>query len=387
MALSLPQHSINGETVWIHALSVGEVLSALPLVDAITLKYPQKNIVFTVTTLKGMTIARKELNDRVKALLVMPLDFWWSVQRLVNYVRPSVFILVETDIWPGLIVRLNMNGTKSILVNGRVSPRTFRSYRKFSYFVRAMFNGLELCLMQSDLDRERLIKIGIDPDKVRTIGNIKFDRDWKPMTSEEHLKWLERLCLGPENQVWVAGSLHRGEVEAVLMVFKKLSPFFPLLRFILAPRKLDQSSYILRQARNMGFKAVLKTELQKKKRYYDILVLDTIGELGRIYGLSKVNFVGGSLVPRGGHNLLEPAVFGSPVLFGPYTDDFALMSELMIEVGGGWRINDEEELYGAIKTLLECPEINNRMGRCAKEFVEKNRGALGRVLSVVADYV
>lgn len=385
LALWLPAASLEGGNIWIHALSVGEVISAVPLVKALNLKYPDKDIVFSVTTSRGMGVAQKELKGNFNALLPMPIDFWWCIRRIVNHVRPSVFILIETDIWPGLIDHLRRRGIRSVLVNGRVSPRTSRSYLRFPFFTRMMYEPLESCLMQSELDRERLLKAGIEPGKVRTVGNIKYDREWTPMGQEERQTLLRALDLGSEDLIWVAGSTHPGEEEVLLKTFKKLRPSFTRLRLILAPRNIERSEDILGQARDMGLETVLKTGISRSRDPYDVVILNTLGELGRIYGLSKVSFVGGSLVPFGGHNLLEPAGFGCPVLFGPHTHNFVLMSELLVEAGGGWRVKDEEALYEALKTLLKNTETCTGMGRLAKEFVEKNRGALDRVVSYVAE--
>jgi len=384
LALKLPSAPLEEGNIWVHALSVGEVVSALPLINALNQKYQDRDVVFTVTTSKGMALARSRLKGKAKALFTMPVDNWWSVRRAVGYVRPSIFILVETDIWPGLVHYLREKGVRTILVNGRISPRTFRSYRMFSFFVQKMLAPFESCLMQSELDRERLLRIGTDPEKVFTVGNIKFDRDWAPMGVKERENRLGLLGLGPENLIWVAGSTHRGEEEVLLGVLGKLMPSFHGLRLILAPRRIEESQDIRNLARNMGLKAVLKTELSKNGHPYDVLILDTLGELGRIYGLGMLSFVGGSLVPLGGHNLLEPASFGCPVLFGPHTHNFVAMSEALIESGGGWRVQDGKELYEAMKTLLKDPDKLSRMGRSAKEFVEKNQGALKRVMSYIA---
>ena len=377
---SLPANPHKTGSIWIHALSVGEVLSALPLVKAVGLQYPEKDVVFTVTTDQGKEIARKELRGKVRALLTMPLDFWWSVRRVVNFIRPSLFVLVETDIWPGLIEYLKKRGTKTLLINGRISPRTFRSYRRFRPFARHMFNGIDLCMMQSDLDRERLLQIGVEEEKVETVGNIKFDRDWAPMGAEEYEYLLNALNLESQNEIWVAGSTHPGEEDIILDVFGRLRRFFPFLRLIIAPRRVERAGDIKRLVTDKGSKAVLKTQIPMKGEPYEVLILDTIGELERIYGIAKISFVGGSLIPVGGHNLLEPASFGRPVLFGPHTDNFVLMSQLLVEAGGGRRVRDGEDLFETMKGLLSDPEQSNRMGRKAKKFVETSRGALERVM-------
>ncbi len=378
--MRLPADPPKTDSIWIHALSVGEVLSALPLVKAVGLRYPEKDVVFTVTTDQGKEIARKELQGKVRALLTMPLDFWWSVHKVVNFIRPSLLVLVETDIWPGLIGYLKKRGTKTILINGRISPRTFRSYRRFRPFARRMFNALDSCMMQSDLDRDRLLEIGVEEQKVKAVGNIKFDRDWVPMDEEEYEHLLNTLNLESENDIWVAGSTHPGEEDIILDAFGRLRRFFPFLRLIIAPRRVERAEDINRLVMDKGSKSVLKTQIPMKGEPYEILILDTIGELERIYGIAKISFVGGSLTPIGGHNLLEPASFGRPVLFGPHTDNFVLMSQLLIEAGGGMRVRDGEDLFETMKGLLSDPDKSNRMGRKAKEFVETSRGALGRVM-------
>lgn len=382
-ALRLPQTLPAKGNIWVHALSVGEVVSAIPLVDSLRIEFPDKEIVFTVTTVTGMAIAREKLDAKVKAVLTMPVDAWWSVQRIVNFVKPSVFILIETDIWPALLCSLKRKGIRSILVNGRISPRTFRSYARVPFFTRKMFDPLELCLMQSDLDRERLLQVGLNKEKVITVGNIKFDRDIAIMSSEERQDWFDILALEPSAPLWVAGSTHPGEEEILLNVFERLRGLFPRLRLILAPRDTGRSDEIVTMTNGMGLKGILRTGVSENSDVYDVLVLNTIGELGSVYGLGSVSFVGGSLVPVGGHNLLEPASCGNVVLFGPHTRNFVSMSEALIEAGGGWRVRDGNELHEAMKALLEDAEMRARMGGLAKAFVENNRGALKRVVDYV----
>jgi 3-deoxy-D-manno-octulosonic-acid transferase len=405
-AFGLPDLQLGKGNIWVHALSVGEVVSAIPLINSLQKEFPDRDIVITVATVTGMAIAREKLSAKVKAVLTMPVDAWWSVQRIVNFVKPSVFILIETDIWPALLCSLKRKGIRSILVNGRVSPRTFRSYARVPFFTRKMFDPLELCLMQSDLDRERLLQVGLNKEKVITVGNIKFDRDMAIMSNEERQDWFDILALESSDPLWVAGSTHPGEEEILLNVFERLRGLFPRLRLILAPRDTGRSDEIVTMIRDMGLRAALKTEISKqnKKRkaepatrnsqpvtphapsgstVYDVLVLNTIGELGSVYGLGSVSFVGGSLVPIGGHNLLEPASCGSVVLFGPHTRNFVSMSEALLEAGGGWRVRDGNELHEAMKTLLEDVAMRVRMGGLAKTFVENNRGALKKVVDYV----
>ena len=374
-------------SIWIHALSVGEVVSSIPLVKTLKQKYPTKDIVFSVTTPQGIKIAKHDLGGLVEILLPMPFDFWWSVKKIVKYIKPSIFILVETDIWPGLILLLKNRGFKTILINGRISPRTFRSYKRFSFFVRRVFSGIELCIMQSHLDSSRLLDIGIPASKVITSGNIKFDRAWHPMDEKEYKHWTNILNMGREDIVWVAGSIHRGEDEIILECLKRLLPEFSELRLIIAPRRVEWTEDILRLSRLKGLRAARRTELHESREPYDVLILDTVGELGRIYGLGTITFVGGSLLPIGGHNLLEPASFGRPVLFGLHTHNFVLMARLLIEAGGGKRVTDTEDLIRTMRELLSDQERSGGMGKRAKKFVEMNRGALGSIMEHIGSYI
>ena len=385
-ALSLPKSLYENRRIWIHALSVGEVMSAIPLIEAIKLKYRDKEIVFTATTSKGLDIARKEIGGRVK-VLPMPLDFWWSIQRIVRHINPSLFILVETDIWPHLITCLSNKKIKCFLVNGRISPRTSKSYKRFSFLIRPVLNRFTLCMMQSELDRKRLLEIGADPERIITTGNIKFDRNWLPMHREEHDTLLKKLCLDADDVIWIAGSIHKDEDQMILNVFSRFVPEFPRLRLILAPRNIEESENILKTVKNMGLENVLKTNLKDNRAPYKVLVLNTIGELGRIYGIGKISFVGGSLVPLGGHNILEPAGFGCPVLFGPHMHNFVLMSELLLAEKGGYQVFNEDELYASVKMLLEDSDLCGITGRNAKKFADKHKGALKEVLDRIGEHL
>jgi 3-deoxy-D-manno-octulosonic-acid transferase len=388
LGTGLPSSSrLRRGSIWIHALSVGEVVSSLPLIRALKRKYPERDIVVSVTTAQGMEIARNELLGEVKKLVSMPIDFWWSIHRMIVFMNPSLFVLVETDIWPGLIFHLKERGVKAILVNGRISPRTLTRYRWFRTIIRLILDSFESCLMQSDLDRDRLLEIGLSENRVKTVGNIKFDRDWMPMGEEECEQWLDTLKLSPKDILWVAGSTHRGEEDVILDAFLELRKFFSALRLIIAPREVDRAAEVEKLISGKGLSAVLRKDLPHKRGPCDVLILDTLGELERIYGIAQISFVGGSLEPIGGHNLLEPASFGKPVLFGPHTHNFVLMSQLLVESGGGRRVADGEALFETMKEILSDPKISDSMGRRAREFVESNKGALGRVIEYIENYL
>ena len=389
--------------LWVHALSVGEVLSAVPLIQALKRKYPSKEVVLSVTTTTGLCIAREKLNDHVDHLLPMPLDFWWSIKRMIKKINPILFILVETDIWPGLLSLLKKGGVKTILVNGRISPKTEKSYRRWKFVTKRVLRMVELFLMQTELDKSRILRGGLCPDKVRVTGNIKFDRAWKPLDEKEWRKWLELLNIKSE-LVWVAGSTHHPEEKIIFNVFSELLRSFPAISLIIGPREADRFDVVYNLARDCGFRTIKRTQLPlqatsfvstalqtgtlyKERQNYNVFILDTLGELGQVYGVADIAFVGGSLAPVGGHNLLEPAFFGIPVLFGPYTYNFATMSELMIKHKAGKMVADESELLGAMRGLLAQKSKRDEIGKRAKEFVLQNQGALKRLMEILKPYI
>ena len=372
--------------LWVHALSVGELLSAIPLLEALRNRYPSREIVFSVKTATGLEIARERLRGKIDYLLPMPLDFWWSVRRMIKNINPAIYILVETDIWPGLISSLKKRAIKTILVNGRVSPRTGRSYIRWRFFVKRMLRSLELFLMQTELDKNRIIRGGISPDKVKVTGNIKFDRKWRPLDDRERNRWL-KLLNRKNGPIWVAGSTHRPEEKIIFNVFDELLKSFPDLSLIIGPREAHRFDEVYYLARDLGFRAIRRTELPAENQEYNVFILNTLGELGQVYGLADVAFVGGSLASIGGHNVLEPAFFGMPVLFGPYTYNFAAMSQLLIKCGGGKMVADESELLHAMVELLGKKNNREQMGERAKRFVEQNQGALERVIGILKPYL
>jgi len=366
---------------------VGEVNSAVPLIKMLKEHYPGNKIIFTVKTRSGLDTARKLTGEIVDHILPMPLDFWWSIIRISHYINPLLYILVETDLWPGTITFLKHQQIPAILVNGRISPRTFKSHRRYAVITKHIWESLDMCLMQTDIDRLRLLDIGLAPEKVKTVGNIKFDQDWKAMDQTEKKAWYQTLHLNPEDRIWVAGSMHEGEFEIILDAFKKVRARFSDLRLIIAPRRMEWVEEIRLVCNRRGLAVVLKTDLSKNNHEYQVLILDTMGELGRVYGLAEFSFVGGSLVPIGGHNLLEPASFGQPVLFGPYTHNFELMAERLIEIGGGKRIQDREFLVNTLRELLLEPALGRKMGMAAQEFVNMNRGALEIVMTEIGNHL
>jgi 3-deoxy-D-manno-octulosonic-acid transferase len=372
--------------LWVHALSVGEVLSAVPLLETLKNRYPTRQLVLTVKTTTGLEVARQVIKDRVDFLLPMPIDFWWSASWMIKKINPIIFILVETDIWPALILSLKKRGIKTILVNGRVSPKTEKSYKRWRFLIKKVLDLPELYLMQTELDKYRIMGGGVSPNRIRVTGNIKFDKTWAPLGHEERKRWFDIFGI-KKGLIWVAGSTHDPEEKMIFNVFVQLIKAFPDLYLIIAPREATRFDEVYEIAKEFGLKAIRRTELPADKRKHDVCVLDTLGELGRVYGLADVAFVGGSLASRGGHNLLEPASFGIPVLFGPHTFNFHVMSQLLVHCGGGKIVGNESELLHVMTGLLNQRSKREDMGKKAKEFVVQNQGALDKVMAILEPYI
>jgi len=387
LGLNLPDLGNPGVgRLWVHALSVGELLSAIPLLEALRNRYPSREIVLSVKTASGIEVAKERVKDKVDYLLPMPLDLWWSVRRIINSIKPTIFILVETDIWPGLISSLKEGGVKTIVVNGRVSPRTGKAYMRWRCLIKKVLRLIELFLMQTELDKDRIIKGGISTCKVKVTGNIKFDRQWRPLNDQERDRWLW-LLNRKDGRIWVAGSTHHPEEKIILNVFGQLLKSFPDLVLIIGPREAHRFDEVYYLAKDLGFRAVRKTELPAEDPEYNVFILNTLGELGQVYGLADVAFVGGSLAPIGGHNLLEPASLGMPVLFGPHTHNFTTMSRLLIRYGGGMMVAGESELFHVMAELLGQNSKREQMGKRARQFVKQNQGAVDRVMEILKPYI
>jgi 3-deoxy-D-manno-octulosonic-acid transferase len=387
LGLELPDLGQPAEKrLWVHALSVGEVLSAVPLLEALKREYPSRELALSVKTAAGLEIARQRLAGAADYIVPMPLDFWWSSRKIVKTLQPALFILVETDIWPGLMASLNTRGVPTVLVNGRISPRTARYYARWQFFVRRVLEQIEVCLVQTEIDRQRIMKGGLPSNRITVTGNIKFDITWSstdPVARQD----ASSLFGLHDSTVWIAGSTHHPEEVSILNVFGELVHAFPDLRLIIAPRDARRFEDVYELARNSGFDVIRRTELPSEKHGHHVVILNTLGELGRVYGLADVAFVGGSLAQKGGHNLLEPASFGIPVLFGPHTYNFVTMAELLISAGGGRVVANEHELLQSMAELLGDRGKRERMGRRAREFVQQNQGALSRVMGILKPYV
>ena len=378
-----PGGSASGRPrIWVHALSVGEVASARNLVQELRRSYPQGLIIFSSATRSGESFARALLQEYVDCFVPFPFDLLWSVKRLIAWAKPDLFVLVETDFWPNFLRELNRRDIPCLLVNGRASDSSFASYRRFRWLFRPLFNSFRALAMQTEQDAISMRQLGVDPARLAVLGNLKYDA---ALSGSGAKAGLDRAALQIPEQalVWVAGSTHRGEEEIIFSAFQKLVQSCANLFLVVAPRNVERGAEIAAMAAQRGLSAC--------RRSVDgagggsVLILDTLGELASVYALCDVAFIGGSLVPQRGHNPLEPAVHGKPVLFGPCMEDFAEISRDLLAVGGARLVRDGGELCAGLALLLDDPAERERAGRQAQELVASRRGVTAAHIGLIRD--
>ncbi|MFT5700900.1 MAG: 3-deoxy-D-manno-octulosonic-acid transferase [Desulforhopalus sp.] len=363
---------------WIHALSVGETTSAEPLIHGLRHQFPQCKIIFSVTTKSGKEVADLRLTHQVDVVLDGPLDILPVVLYFQKMIQPDCFILVETDFWPNNLLLLQNKKIPTMLVNGRVSEKSIIGYRRMSFFFSPMFKSLSALCMQTNGDKKKIESLGLPPEKVLTLGNLKFDT---PELHFEKKGAMLKHYLPEDKVIFICGSTHPGEEELLISSYVKVRGEFPEVFLIIAPRNVKRAEEIQNIATTHSLTVSMRTEMNHNPS--DIFILNTIGELAVCYSLAKIAFVGGSLVAKGGHNPIEPASMGIPVLFGPHMEDFSEIAESLVQCHGGKTIKTQEDLCQSLKTLLQSPEILRNNGKAAKHFVDNHRGVIDKHLTLI----
>jgi len=374
------------ESIWIHAVSVGEVLTARALLPALRERYPNLRLFLSTTTMTGQQIARNNL-QYVDEVFYFPFDLGFIVNRTLQLVRPRLFIMMETEIWPNQLRACHRAGVKTMLVNGRISSRSYPRYRLARPFFRRVLRHVDRFCMQSEESARRVVDIGAERDRVTVTGSLKFDSLEIPGSSPDrgHNRVLRYFRMSPDRPVVIAASTLKGEEEAVLEAFQRIRATMTSALLIIAPRKPQRFEDAERLARRAGWNVARRSELRvDAEPRSDVVVLDTIGELAQLYQVATVVFVGGSLVDSGGHNILEPAVFGKPIVFGPYMQNFAEIAQTFLENGAAIQVRTGRELEPALVELLGDPVRRARLGAAARALVEANRGARVKTLAAIA---
>lgn len=382
----LREHTV----LWVHAVSVGEVRAAGTLIRALEDARPDVRVVLTTTTETGWGVART-VATHPEFVFYSPLDLGAVVQRFLRALRPRGLVLMESELWPNLLAGAAGAGVPVVVANGRVSPRSFRRYQRASRLVRRWFRWVALFLMQSPEDARRLVAVGAPPERVRIVGNLKFDQ-LPAVARPEHLAVVRRaLQVTDGTPVWVCGSTHPGEEELLLAAFQRLRGAHPALRLVLAPRHPERAAVLERLVTHTGYRVrrASQTEEAGGAEAPEVVLLDMMGQLPMVYQIATVVFMGGSLVPHGGHNPIEPAQHGKPVVFGPHMFNFADIAAGFVSRGAARQVPGAEPLADVVSELLADPAARERMGAVALQVIREHEGATRRsieqILACLAD--
>jgi 3-deoxy-D-manno-octulosonic-acid transferase len=375
-------------SIWIHAVSVGEALTARAIAGDLKERYPHLRLFVSTTTLTGQQVARRNF-QMADGVFYFPLDLALVVRRVLDIVRPELFVMMETEIWPNLLRECRARGVKTIVLNGRISTRSYPRYRLVRPLFRSVLALVDRFCVQGEETAARLADLGAPRDRITITGSLKFDALQAPGKVPSPGRGAERvlrfLRVAEGRLVIVAGSTMPGEHAIVLNAFERIRTLARNPLLVLAPRKPEHFAEAESLARQLGFRTVRRSGLTIDEEVKaDVVVLDTIGELAQIYQVATVVFVGGSLVDTGGHNILEPAVFGKAIVFGPHMQNFAEIADAFLANHAAVQVQSGRELEDVLIELLSNAAMRERLGAAARVLVEANRGAKERSLDAIA---
>lgn len=383
-----PVSSTDNRPIWVHAVSVGEVIASIPLIKRLKAAYPGREIVLSTVTDTGQKVAGERAGDLAR-IIYIPFDMTFAVANAFDRVRPSLFVIMETELWPGIIHFFKKRGVPVLLMNGRLSEKSTRGYLKLRFFFGRVMKDISFFCMQDEVYAERIVLLGAVPENVRATGNFKFDT--KPPAQVP--AWT-RMLTGP---VLIAGSTHRQEEDVVLDLFTQLIPDYPTLNFIIAPRHPERFSEVEEIVKKRGIRYVKRSEIggggvsprpgndDKAPMQNVIVILDAMGELSSVYGAADIAIIGGSFTERGGQNPLEPAFWGKAIICGPHMENFPFIDEFYRK--GAAAMADRDKLYETVKGILASPERSAGMGKAARELYDKDAGATDRAMDIMKKYI
>ncbi|ABB32573.1 Three-deoxy-D-manno-octulosonic-acid transferase domain protein [Geobacter metallireducens RCH3] len=373
--------------IWVHAVSVGETMAVKPLLRELKRRFPERPLVLSSVTETGRSVA--VTIPEADLVVYFPFDFGFAVARALRLVAPSLVIVVETEIWPNFLRHARRTGIPSVMVNGRISDRSFPRYLRFSRFFAPILNNLSALCMQSSEDARRIIAVGAPAERVHVTRNLKYDLPVRSLTPAERQELLCSYRLPAGALIITAGSTHAGEEEVVADIYARLAGERSDLFLVLVPRHPERAVEVGTLLEGKGIPFVRRSALDKVQEQPrgGVLLVDTIGELMKLYALSDVVFVGGSLVPVGGHNLLEPASVGAPVLFGPHMHNFREITALVLGAGAGEQVNDHGELEATLRRLLADEPARRSMGENGIRLMADQGGAAARHLEIIGPLI
>ena len=373
--------------IWLHAVSVGESIAARPLLKALRKRYPDHAILVSNTTETGRGTASSFPEKDL--CIYFPFDFLPAVRRALDSIRPEIVIIMETEIWPNFTREVASRKIPLILANGRISDRSFKRYLKFSWFFRHALQLFSRFCMQTETDCERIIAIGAPAERTLKTGNLKYDIPFRQTSQDEEHRLKAQYAIPDNLLVVMAGSTHAGEEQYLIDTYKKLLPFFESLFLILAPRHPERTAEVAALLERSAIQFRRRSTLTAGKLFQhgEALLVDTIGEMMNLYAIADVAFVGGSLVPTGGHNLLEPASLGVASVFGPHMSNFREIAELVLRYGAGVQVDSPEGLAESCRTLITSAELRQVLGQNGLKLMRDNGGATQRHLEIISEYL
>ena len=394
LGLQLPEGPLlqGSPRLWLHGVSVGEIQAAIPLVAELRTFLPRAAFIISTGTETGQMLARKHFYPQGALVCYFPLDIPWAVRRYLDYLRPQVFVGLESEIWPNFLSQAHQRGLRLALVNARLSDNSLRRFMKYKRYLSGIFNLYDIVAAGSLPDFHRFQRLGISPARLHLTGNLKYDRLLQGR-DESRLQEFRVFLQGTETEpgqtgglVWLAASTHPGEEELVADAFQELLAPYPALRLVLAPRHPQRSPDLARLLARRGLNCQLWTGLKSGRETCKaaVVIVDTIGDLFTLYGAADVAFVGGSLVPHGGQNILEPAAWGRAPIYGPNLENFLWAKQIIEEAGAGIVVRDAASLARAVSDLLDQPGKREDMGRRAQAALVPHQGAARRQAELIA---
>lgn len=386
------------KTIWVHTVSVGEFLAARPLIERIKRELPDFRLVVSTTTLTGQRLARAESSARFDAVFYFPFDFLFAVRRSLDQVKPSLVVILETELWPNFLRECRRRGILTVIANGRISPRSFARYKRVRRIMNRTLTDVSLLVMQSEADAERAISLGASAEHVRACGNLKYDVAAEARGSglkSEAAEGIDNLfALSSSPRLIIAGSTAPGEEKILLAALSEArkQPGLNDARLILAPRHPERFNEVENLMAQSGFRFARRSEGSVASPTADVILLDTIGELAALYRFAAIVFVGGSLVPRGGHNIIEPALYAKPIIVGPYTENFR---QIVSDFTQAKAVVQVMATHGDISSsftrelirLLSDTESAQAMGARASEILSRSRGATECAIAAILELI
>ncbi len=374
----------HDKLIWLHAVSVGEVQASRPLVNALLEEYPDYKILITTMTPTGADSVKQYFGDSVTHLY-LPYDLPVSIKHFISVIEPSILIVMETELWPNLFHYCHEKNIPVIVVNARMSEKSAKGYRRFSSFTHSTLENISLVVAQGKKDAERMIALGADEDKVIVTGNLKFDIHL-PHSVSEQAQALRRY-FSVNRPVWIAASTHEGEEKIILDAFDRVLQQHPQCLLVIVPRHPERSAAVRELCAKRNHKVLSKSDNRECDADVKVFILDTLGELLMYYAAADVAFVGGSLTETGGHNMLEPACLGLPVIMGPHVFNFQEISQLLLDEGAAWKVSNIIELSGRVSGLLGDANLRHSTGELGRDIVLKNRGNVEKIMELIRDFI